>query len=54
METTTGMVTGTEVWTNLVLTAIGIILLFKADWKVLLPKEGGVSNRWLEKKGVDL
>jgi len=36
MERTTGMVPITEVWTNLLIMTVGIILLLKADWKDLL------------------
>ncbi len=37
MEVTTGMAPITELWTNLVITIVGIILLLKVNWKNLLP-----------------
>lgn len=36
MQDTTGMVPITDLWTNLVITFVGIILLLKVDWKDLL------------------
>ena len=38
MQDTTGMVPITDLWTNLVITLVGIILLLKVDWKDLLAK----------------
>lgn len=37
MERTTGFVPITDLWTNVIITVIGLILLLKADWKTLLP-----------------
>lgn len=39
MERTTGMVPITELWTNVVIIVIGLIVLWKADWKTLLPAD---------------
>lgn len=39
MERTTGMVPITELWTNVVIIVIGLIVLLKADWKTLLPAD---------------
>lgn len=36
MQETTGMIPITDLWTNLVITLVGIILLLKVDWKDLL------------------
>ncbi|WP_424358972.1 lysostaphin resistance A-like protein [Methanocella sp. MCL-LM] len=36
MERTTGFAPITDLWTNVVITIIGLILLVKADWKTLL------------------
>jgi len=38
MQDTIGMVPITDLWTNLVITLVGIILLLKVDWKDLLTK----------------
>ena len=39
MQDTTGMVSITDIWTNLIITIVGIILLLKVDWKNILPRE---------------
>jgi len=36
MERTTGFVPITDLWTNVIITVIGLFLLLKADWKTLL------------------
>ena len=41
MERTTGFAPITDLWTNVIITAIGLFLLLKADWKTLLPGKSG-------------
>ncbi len=38
MQDTTGMVPITDLWTNLVITLVGVILLLKVDWKNLFSR----------------
>ncbi|MHC1754383.1 MAG: CPBP family intramembrane glutamic endopeptidase [Methanosarcina sp.] len=37
MQDTTGMVPITDLWTNVIITIAGIVLLLKGDWRNLLP-----------------
>jgi membrane protease YdiL (CAAX protease family) len=37
MQDTTGMVPITDLWTNVIITIAGIVLLLNGDWRNLLP-----------------